>query len=301
MKKWELARYLIEAKKNIDTLLYIKDNQKLLGNLDLRARIAGACQQFYINCCIVLDNSFPKDKRRLCENEIIASIYYERDKNSAHKDANYRSQRFKTPDELIAILKNQIEITRTICKEHLPENITLDYVPHDKELFRLVYRVNAQMEIDINTVKYPIGVFHSYQLSEEGQHYFRDIDTNEQDRQTAETFGYDYEEVIKRQVLQSVDDIRELSEEEKARQAVIIENGLNSYEGLQNRQDSCIKLNLLFGLNMWTTPNWKTFEMLDELKAIGFMDQFEIEHLEKIQDENTRVKLNAILKKYKLQ
>ena len=44
MTKWQLARYLIEAKKNIDTLLYIKENQKLLGNIDLRARIAATCQ-----------------------------------------------------------------------------------------------------------------------------------------------------------------------------------------------------------------------------------------------------------------
>lgn len=300
MTKWGLARYLIEAKKNIDTLLYIKDNQQLLGNIDLRVRIAGACQQFYINCCIVLDNSFSKAKKLLCENEIIASIYYERDKNSAHKDENYRSQKFKTPDELIAILKKQLETTRTVCKEYLPENLTLDYVPHNKELFRLVYRVNVEMENDINTVKYPRGVFHSYQLSEEGRHYFRNIDTTEQDRRTAKMFGYDYDEVIKRQVLQSTDDIRELSEEEKARQAVILDNGLNSYEGLQYRQDSCIRLNLLFGLDIWVTPNWKYFEMLEELKAIGFMDQFEIEHLEKIQDEDSRMKLNAIFEKYKL-
>ena len=39
--------------------------------------------------------------------------------------------------------------------------------------------------------------------------------------------------------------------------------------------------------------------MIEELKAIGFYDQFEIEHLEKIQDEDTRMKLNAILEKYK--
>lgn len=301
MKNWELARYLIEAKKNIDTLLYIKDNQKLLGNLDLRAKIANTCQQFYINCCIVLDKSFPKAKKRLCENEIIASIYYERDKNSAHKDENYRSQKFKTPDELIAILKNQLETVRNTCAEYLPENITLDYVPHDKELFRLVYRVNAQMEVDVNTVKYPLGVFHSYQLSEEGQHCFREFDTSEEDKRIAKEFGYDYDEVIKRQVLQSVDDIPQMSDEEKQRQAIIVENGLNSYEGLQNRQDFCIKFNILFGQNVWSIPNRQSFEMIEELKTIGFYDQFEIEHLEKIQDEDTRMKLNAILEKYKLQ
>lgn len=72
------------------------------------------------------------------------------------------------------------------------------------------------------------------------------------------------------------------------------------YEGLQNRQDFCIKFNILFGQNVWSIPNRQSFEMIEELKTIGFYDQFEIEHLEKIQDEDTRMKLNAMLEKYKL-
>lgn len=300
MTKWQLARYLIEAKKNIDTLLYIKENQKLLGNIDLRARIATTCQQFYINCCVVLDKSFPKDKKKICQNEIISSIYYERDKNSAHKDEDYKRQKYNTPDELIAILKNQLAEVRNLCKDFLPENLTLDYVPHDKELFRFAYRVNPEIEKDVFTVKYPASVFHSYQLSEEGQHYFRDFDTTEQDRRIAKQFGYDYDAMIqKRKVLQSVDDIQEMSESERQRQAVIVENGLNSYEGLQNRQDFCIKINILFGYNAWSTPVWEPLEMIEELKSIGFYDQFEIVHLEKVQDEESQKKVQAILEKYK--
>ena len=104
---------------------------------------------------------------------------------------------------------------------------------------------------------------------------------------------------LQRQVLQSVDDVREMSDAEKQRQAIIIENGLNSYEGLQNRQEACIKCNLLYGLDMWVRPNIKFFEMIEELKAIGFYDQFEIVHLEKVQDEESQKKVQAILEKYK--
>jgi hypothetical protein len=248
----------------------------------------------------VLDKSFPKDKKKICQNEIISSIYYERDKNSAHKDENYKRQKYNTPDELIAILKNQLAEVRNLCKDFLPENLTLDYVPHDKELFRFAYRVNPEIEKDVFTVKYPASVFHSYQLSEEGQHYFRDFDTTEQDRRIAKQFGYDYDAMIqKRKVLQSVDDIQEMSESERQRQAVIVENGLNSYEGLQNRQDFCIKINILFGYNAWSTPVWETLEMIEELKSIGFYDQFEIVHLEKVQDEESQKKVQAILEKYK--
>ncbi len=34
---------------------------------------------------------------------------------------------------------------------------------------------------------------------------------------------------------------------------VIVNCGLNFYEGLQNRQDSCIKMNVLYGANFWVT------------------------------------------------
>ena len=284
MTKWQLARYLIEAKKNIDTLLYIKENQKLLGNIDLRARIAATCQQFYINCCVVLDKSFPKDKKKICQNEIISSIYYERDKNSAHKDENYKRQKYNTPDELIAILKNQLAEVRNLCKDFLPENLTLDYVPHDKGLFRFAYRVNPEIENNVNILKYP---------------YFREFDATEEDSRIAKESGCDYDNEKEHPVLQSVDDIQEMTEEEKHRQAVIVDNGLNSYEGLQNRQDFCIKINILFGYNAWSTPVWETLKMIEELKSIGFYDQFEIVHLEKVQDEESQKKVQAILEKYK--
>lgn len=298
MNRWEFARFIIAAKKNIDTLLYIKSNQNLLRNIDLREKIESTCQQFYINCCVVLDKSFPKTKKQICKNEVIAAIYYERDKNSAHKDENYRGQKYKTPDELIGLLKNQLETIREVCNEFLPDEITLDFVPHDKELFRFAYRVNPEIETDVYQVKYPLGVFHSYQLSEEGQHYFRSIDTTKQDKRAGSMFGYDFDTFINKRILQSSDDIRDLSEEEKMRQAVMLDNGLNSYEGLQNRQDACIKINLLFGLNIWVKPNKKNFELLEELKSIGFMDQFEIVHWENMQDEKSQNLLQSIMEKY---
>ena len=39
MTKWELARYLIDAKKDIDTLLFIKLYYDKISNLDLKEKI----------------------------------------------------------------------------------------------------------------------------------------------------------------------------------------------------------------------------------------------------------------------
>ena len=108
-------------------------------------------------------------------------------------------------------------------------------------------------------------------------------------------FGYDYDKVIERAILDSVDDIRELSEEEKKRQAVMFENGLNSKEGLQNRQDSCIKINVLFNQNVWATPNASSLKIIERLQELGFLDEFELVNWDSIKDEENRLKILAIM------
>jgi len=297
MREWELARYLIDAKKKIDTLCFIRDFENRLCNFNLREKIAWTCQQFYINCCVVLDKCFPKDKKKIISDPIIERIYYERDKNAAHKDESYRQQKFNTPDELIDIMKKQIEKVKDLCADFLPSVLTLNYVSHDKELFRYVYRITPDIEQDIFKIKYPQSTFHSYQLSQEGQHYLRRFSTEERDRRTAQMFGYDYDKVIERAILDSVDDIRELSEEEKNRQAVMIENGLNSKEGLQNRQDSCIKINVLFNQNVWATPNENSLRIIESLQTLGFLDEFELVNWKAMENEENRRKILEIMEK----
>ena len=38
MSKWEIAQSLIDAKKAIDSLMYISNNIAKLGNLDIRSK-----------------------------------------------------------------------------------------------------------------------------------------------------------------------------------------------------------------------------------------------------------------------
>lgn len=298
--KWENANFLITAKKCIDSFLYISNNILELSNLDLREKTDKLRQIFYINLVNVLDelfNTTTKRKNIRQNDKIIDKIYYERNKKSAHKDDDYKPRIYNTLEEEIQDKKNELLHVREICAEVLPDVITIDFVPHDKELFRLVNRLNATLEIDANKIKYPSSTFHSYQLSEEGKHVFKEFDTEEQDRRNAKMFGYKYDKVIERYPLQSVDDIKIMSDQEKQKYAVIMENGINSYEGLQNRQDSCIKINALFHLNMWCEANINIFKQIEELKKIGFLDVFEIPHLEILQDENKLKEFQKILSK----
>lgn len=298
--KWENANFLITAKKCIDSFLYISNNILELSNMNLREKTDNLRQIFYINLVNVLDELFDtttkrKDIRQ--KDKIIDRIYYERNKKSAHKDDDYKPRIYNTLEEEIQDKKNELLHIKEVCAVVLPDIITIDFVPHDKELFRLVNRLNATLETDANKIKYPNSTFHSYQLSEEGKHVFKEFDTEEQDRRNEKMFGYDYDKVVERNPLQSIDDIKIMSEKDKQRYAVIIENGINSYEGLQNRQDSCIKTNYLFGFNKWCEANINMFKQIEELKRIGFLDVFEIPHLEILQNEDKVKEFQEILSK----
>lgn len=64
MKKWELARYLIDAKKSVDTVLYIGENAKKISHINLREKVNESKRRFYIYCGDILDKSFPNQKRK---------------------------------------------------------------------------------------------------------------------------------------------------------------------------------------------------------------------------------------------
>lgn len=261
MQKWKLAEYLISAKKNIDSIWYIAENVHTIANINLREKEESILRSFYVNCCNVLDKSFPKQKKDLCrEDKIVARIYYERDKKYAHKDDDYKAIPFKSFTELCDRMKNQLIHVRNICAEFLPEVITLDFVPHDKELFRYINGLTAEKEEKIKRKKY-IGY-----------------------NQPIPSGSVTYE----RTPLYDTDALKDMTEEQKKEYCVIMENGLNSYEGIQERQDSCIKINLLFHYNMWATPNPKSFECIKKLRDAGLIDQYEIPRIEILSDEQNQ-------------
>lgn len=245
MTKWELARYLIDAKKNIDSLLFIQLNIDKLTNLNIRERFDKIQMEFYIKLCYILDDVLKRHKKQICSsNEIIDSIYTERDKNKAHKDKNYISKNYKSWDEIIGIMKKQIEEVRKVCSEKLPQIITLDYVPHDKELFRLIHGINKEKEDQLNNQKYTI---------------YSNIEK---------------EKTISRKVFNDTEEIKTITDCERKNYAVLLKNGINFYEGIQERQDSCIKANVLFGLDVWCvyTDVLKIIEKLRERGLINELD-----------------------------
>ena len=249
MTKWELARYLIDAKKNVDTIWYIEQNSRLLLYLNLRNRVRSVLNEFYINCAIVLDNSKVGKKKDLCNlYHDIERIYYERDKNAAHKDENYQKQHDDILEHILNNMKQQLLTVRQVCQSALPENITLDFIPFDSELFRIAHGVNPDKERKIMEDKHRLP---QNQLLKEQSQSLKLIPFND------------------------AEEIRNISSDQTNKYGVIIKNGINCEEGLQNRQDAAIKINVLFGYDIWVTFSEDEWRKQQHYRKIGLFDQFD--------------------------
>ena len=246
MNKWEVARYLIDAKKNIDSIMYINKNIYELNNIDVSLKIRDVMQSFYLNLSYVLDEKYnTKDKKQsICRNnKIIESIYYERDKDKAHKDSNYKRTKYDTVEKIIESMKKQIFEVRKKCEDIIAKEVTLYFVPHDKELFRIVNGINREKEDKICRKKY----FISDSLNENN---------------------------ITRKIFYDTEELKENREKDKY--AVIMKDGINIYEGIQERQDACIKVNVLNNTNIWVQFNSKSKKKIEKLIKTGLVNKYGI-------------------------
>lgn len=246
MNKWEVARYLIDAKKNIDSIMYINKNIYELNNIDVSLKIKNVMQSFYLNLSYVLDEKYnTRDKKQsICRNnKIIESIYYERDKDKAHKDSNYQRTKYDSIEEIIESMKKQIFEVRKKCEDIIAKEVTLDFVPHDKELFRIVNGINREKEDKICRKKY----FISDSLNENN---------------------------ITRKIFYDTEELKENREKDKY--AVIMKDGINIYEGIQERQDACIKVNVLNNTNIWVQFNSKSKKKIEKLIKTGLVNKYGI-------------------------
>ena len=247
MNDWPLARYLIDAKKCIDSLLYIDENIDSISNLDLYEIIEAKLRHFYINLCILIDNGLGIKEAKVLKNDdpIINSIFYERDKNYAHKDINYERKEFDNRKTLIYKLKKELNHCLKVCKEKLPDCITINYVSYDKNLFRFANQISPILEKELKNVLY------SNNSLINGENY---------------------------KVFNDTEEIKNVANNNEY--AVIIENGLTLKEGLQNRQDSCIRINVLQNENVWCTPPLLYDDLFEEY------EEYFIEFLNNYKNEN---------------
>lgn len=247
MNKWELARYLIDAKKCVDRVLFIAQNAENLPPIDLRFQVYEAKAIFYVNCGVILDKAFPKKKKEICVDPEVEAIYYERDKNSAHKDENYQPHEYSSLQAIADELKAQLEKVRHLCNEALPQELTLDFVPHDPVLFRLLHGITKEKEAQILDRRFPSR--NSMLVSAGGKEYPLFNDT---------------------------EDLRLIPEECMKDYAVLMSMGIRMEEDIQKLQDACIRINALHNQNVWMQIKSTELSTHLKLRAAGIYDCFDI-------------------------
>lgn len=246
MKKWELARYFIDAKKCVDTMLFLAEHGDAVSMIDIREKVTEIRRKFYINCCVVLDKSYPKDKKVICQNEIIDRIYYERDKNSAHKDEKYHAKQYESLGDIANDMKKQLLAVKSLCDDYLPEQLTVDFVAFDSGLYRLAKGITKEKEEEIFNRKFPLR----------------------------NSLNVPPEEGIVKKVFSDTEDLREIPEESRSDYATLIRMGICMEESIQRLQDNCIRTNVLFDeTNMWVTVDLNKWK---ELRNAGLMNEYDI-------------------------
>ena len=252
LSEWELARYVIDAKKCIDSIMFISDNLSKLRHIDIKKRTNSIRNEFFINCCVILDDTFGKCKKELCKSdEVIKSLYYERDKNSAHKDINYKAKDYESYREMIIDMKYQLKHLKKVCKDYLPEKLTLDFVSHDKELFRLVNQLTVDEEEQIKRKKHP-GYRHEKEMS----------------KKNSKEKGKIYK------IFSDTEDIRNIDAIERNDYATILQCGINLDETLQNLQDGIIRTNVIYKQNMWVSYNDSNIIALRNILKTDIVDKY---------------------------
>lgn len=230
--KWQLAQCLIDAKKTVDSMLYIAENGEQLSNIGLRDKTRELRRTFYINCGNLLDKSFPKKKKEILSDDVVKQVYYERDKHYAHKDSNYQRKEYNSLSEIAEEMKMQLSHLRDFCKSELPEVVTLDFVPFDSQLFRLLNRVTKDIENKIWDRQHPLG-------------------------KTPIPPGTATKVLP---LFNDMDDLQSIPDDKRKGYAVLFKTGICMEETIQKLQDSCIRINALHGENIWVSLSKDGFE-----------------------------------------
>lgn len=239
MTKWELTRYLIDAKKCVDNILFIAENVKELRNLSLRDIVEDRQRKFYINVKVVYDKSLTDSQKKSLKesDEIYRQTCMVRDKNYAHKDDSYIQPDHESLTEIADILKERLTHCFSLCKNALPDVVTLDFIDYDRDLYRFLNKIDPEKEEKLLKAQHPC---YGIKPSEE-----------ELKNSVSKRVFYDTEDIKK---IDNPDDY-----------AVVMNAGLTIREGIQERQDSIIRINVLSGQNIWVHPD---MDVINEMKKM---------------------------------
>lgn len=231
---WINTDYFIQAIRCICSLTYLEEHNEICQLIDAKDFIDGKLHRFYINLCALVDihcdctvsNSkrpaYKKMLKTMCPS--FDWIFYERDKNAAHKDSNYVYKTNISLSDVIAKMKKAIKTIQSVCSNVISDKVEYKYYAYDSLLFRYVNGITPEIEKAFND-----SLYIKQQINEKESTIFTNISDAKQ--------------------------VRNLDPNEHY--GIICTNGLmgQPYDMLEHRQDFCIRLNALCGCDSWVTIN----------------------------------------------
>lgn len=249
---WINTKYFVDAFRCVCSLSYLQEHNELCQFINAQDFIDGKLHRFYINLCALVDihcdisksnSERPKYKkmlRTMCP--AFNWIFYERDKNAAHKDSDYKINLDISLFDVITKMKNAISTTISICGDVFSDKIEYNYYSYDSLLFRYVNGITPKLEKAFNDCIY--------------------VKPN-----------FDTKDGI---LMTNISDVRQVRTLNDANDyCVVCTNGLmcQPYDMLEHRQDMCIRLNAWQNCDSWVTLNNKDAEeMLNDF--FNLFEQF---------------------------
>ena len=246
---WINTEYFINAFRCVCSLNYLEKHNEICQFINAKDFIDGKLHRFYINLCALVDIhcDYSKNKKnRAIYKKMLKTMYpafdwifYERDKNAAHKDSNYKINLDINMPELINKMKKAISTTQNICSNVLSDKIEYEYYAYDSLLFRYINGITPSLEKDFN------NFFNNFSIKKQ-------FDTN------ANNFI----------IFDNISDTRQIRNLNTNKDYCIINTGslcFHPYDMLEHMQDTLIKLNAWKGYDSWVTLQTTNAEKMLEI------------------------------------
>lgn len=247
---WINTKYFIDAFRCVCSLSYLEENFDICYFIDSKDFIDGKLHKFVINLCSLVDihckysisnskrPSYKKMLKTMCPS--FDWMFYERDKNAAHKDLDYKITSNINILELIKKMKQAIKTTEIVCSNVISDKIKYEYYSYDSLLFRYVNGITPNLEKLFN------DFYIKPSVKEKDSTLFFNV--------------YDARQV------------RYLDSDKNY--CVCLSNGLlfQPYDMLQHREDFCIIENALWHHDSWVFLNKENADKMLELFFKVFND-----------------------------
>ena len=232
---WINTEYFINAFRCICALSYLEKHNEICRFINAKDFIDGKLHRFFINLCALVDKhcEYAISSKRSAYKKMIKTMcpafnwmFYERDKNAAHKDSNYNvtlNMNVSMP-KLIRKMKHAIRTVECICSDVISDKIEYEYYAYDSLLFRYVNGITPSLEKSFNDI-----IYIKPQLEPKDAIFFYNISDARQVRYLEQDINY----------------------------CAICTNGLMGcpYDMLEHRQDFCFIVNAWLNHDLWVTLN----------------------------------------------